>query len=44
MAKRIEAVLTNDPGMGLLRHADAGYDDAIKNSKNWNLNIPMINE
>ena len=44
MAKRIEAVLTNDPGMGLLRHADAGYDDAIKNSKIWNLNIPMINE
>ena len=44
MAKRVEAVLTNDPGMGLLRHADAGYDDAIKNSKNWNLNIPMINE
>ena len=44
MAKRIEAVLTNDPGMGLLRHADAGYDDAIKNSKNWNLNIPMIND
>jgi len=44
MTKRIEAVLTNDPGMGLLRHADAGYDDAIKNSKNWNLNIPMINE
>ena len=26
IAKRIEAVLTNDPGMGLLRHADAGYD------------------
>ena len=44
MGKGIEAVLTNDPGMGLLRHADAGYDDAIKNSKNWNLNIPMINE
>ena len=44
MAKRIEAVLTNDPGMGLLRHADAGYDDAIQNSKKWNINIPMINE
>jgi len=44
MAKRVEAVLTNDPGMGLLRHADAGYDDAIQNSKNWNINIPMINE
>jgi len=28
MAKRIERVLTTDPGMGIIRHADAGYDEA----------------
>ena len=28
-AKKLEAVLTNDPGMGVIRHADAGYDHAI---------------
>jgi len=44
MAKRLECVLNNDPGMGLLRHADAGYEQAIKNSKKWNINIPMVQE
>ena len=44
MAKRVEAVLTNDPGMGILRHADAGYDDAIQNAKDWNVDIPAIDE
>jgi len=28
MAKRIERVLTTDPGMGVIRHVDAGYDEA----------------
>ena len=41
MENRISRVLTNDPGTGVLRHADAGYDDAIKNADNWNINIPM---
>jgi|TARA_B100000929_G_scaffold70265_1_gene53651 urocanate hydratase len=44
MAKRVEAVLTNDPGMGILRHADAGYNDAIQNAKDWNVDIPIIDE
>jgi urocanate hydratase len=30
MAKRIERVLTNDPGIGVVRHADAGYDEALE--------------
>ena len=42
MEKRLEAVLTNDPGTGILRHADAGYEDAIQNAKKWDLDIPMI--
>ena len=42
MEKRLEAVLTNDPGTGILRHADAGYEDAIQNAKKWDVNIPMI--
>ena len=29
-AKRIERVLTTDPGMGIIRHADAGYEEAIE--------------
>ena len=28
-ARRLERVLTTDPGMGVMRHADAGYDEAI---------------
>ena len=41
---RAEAVLTNDPGMGIIRHADAGYDIAINNAKRWNVDIPMLDE
>ena len=42
MDSRLEAVLSNDPKMGLFRHADAGYEDAIENSKEWDINIPML--
>jgi len=42
MEKRVKAVLTNDPGMGILRHADAGYKDAIQNAKDWDVDIPMM--
>lgn len=42
MEKRVKAVLTNDPGMGILRHADAGYEDAIQNAKDWDIDIPMM--
>jgi urocanate hydratase len=39
---RIQRVLTYDPGMGIVRHADAGYDRAIKNAKEWGVKIPML--
>ena len=44
MEKRIMRVLSNDPGLGILRHADAGYEDAISNAKKWDLEIPMGNK
>ena len=43
MEKRIMRVLSNDPGLGILRHADAGYEDAISYAKKWDLEIPMGN-
>ncbi len=42
--ERIERVLTYDPGMGIVRHADAGYERAIKNAKAWGVKIPMLHE
>jgi len=42
MDARLQSVLTNDPGMGLYRHVDAGYDDAIKNAKKWDVDVPMM--
>ena len=40
--KRLERVLTFDPGMGIVRHSDAGYEQAIENAKKWNVKIPML--
>lgn len=40
--ERLERVLTYDPGMGIIRHADAGYEQAIENAKMWNVKIPML--
>lgn len=40
--KRLLRVLTYDPGMGIVRHADAGYDRAISNANNFGINIPML--
>ena len=40
--ERLERVLTYDPGMGVMRHADAGYDQAIENAMKWNVKIPML--
>ncbi len=40
--ERLERVLTYDPGMGIMRHADAGYKQAIDNAKKWNIKIPML--
>ena len=39
---RLERVLTYDPGMGIVRHADAGYTEAIANAKKWGVDVPMI--
>jgi urocanate hydratase len=39
--RRLERVLTSDPGMGVLRHADAGYSRAIEFAKEHNVTIPM---
>ena len=41
MARRIERVLTNDPGIGVARHADAGYQEAIEFAERAGLKIPM---
>ena len=40
-AERIERVLTNDPALGVLRHADAGYEEAIDCAAAHDLEIPM---
>ena len=39
--ERIRRVLYNDPLMGIFRHADAGYDDAIRCAAEQGVNIPM---
>jgi urocanate hydratase len=41
MAKRIERVLTNDPGIGVARHVDAGYDEAKEFAQEKGIKIPM---
>ena len=41
-AKRLERVLWNDPGTGVMRHADAGYDIAVACAKEQGLKLPMI--
>lgn len=40
--KRIERVLTYDPGMGIARHVDAGYERAVENAKKFKIKIPMM--
>lgn len=39
---KLSRVLKTDPGMGIVRHADAGYDEAIKAAKKHNIKIPML--
>jgi urocanate hydratase len=39
--RRLERVLTSDPGMGVLRHADAGYSRAIEFADKNGIKIPM---
>ena len=42
MRERLERVLTNDPGMGVIRHADAGYETAIGTARREGVRIPML--
>ena len=41
-ARRVERVLWNDPGTGVMRHADAGYEEAIECAREQGLNLPML--
>ena len=43
-AERLQRVLTNDPGTGIVRHADAGYEEAIQTAKAKGIKIPMIQQ
>ena len=43
-AKRLERVLTCDPGLGVVRHADAGYEKAIETAKASGIKMPMLKE
>jgi urocanate hydratase len=38
--KRLERVLTSDPGMGVIRHADAGYDEAVACASEKHVHVP----
>jgi len=42
MSIRAKRVLTNDPATGIIRHADAGYEDAIDNAIKWGVDIPSL--
>jgi urocanate hydratase len=43
-ARRLERVLTCDPGTGVMRHADAGYDEAIATARQRGVDLPMIDQ
>ena len=42
--ERIARVLFNDPATGVMRHADAGYEEAINCAKENDLNLPFLNK
>ena len=41
-ARKLERVLTSDPGMGVVRHVDAGYERAIEVARERGVRIPML--
>jgi urocanate hydratase len=43
-AKRLNRVLTNDPGLGVARHVDAGYEEAEKTAREKEIKIPLLGE
>ena len=40
--KRLRRVLRNDPGSGVMRHADVGYEEAIQSARENGLDLPML--
>ena len=42
MGERLRRVLTTDPGTGVMRHADAGYPEAIEKAKESGIDLPMV--
>jgi urocanate hydratase len=42
MRERLQRVLTNDPGLGVVRHADAGYDIAIRTAREQGIRMPIL--
>jgi len=43
-AQKLERVLTTDPGTGVMRHADAGYERAIEVARERGVRIPMLED
>ena len=43
-ARRLNRVLTNDPGLGVARHVDAGYEEAVETAHEKGINIPMLDK
>jgi urocanate hydratase len=41
-AERLERVLTTDPGTGVMRHVDAGYEEAVETAREEGIRIPML--
>lgn len=41
-ARRLNRVLTNDPGIGVARHVDAGYDEAVETAREKGVKVPML--
>jgi urocanate hydratase len=42
MATRLQRVLTSDPGTGVMRHADAGYPEAVEKARETGIDLPMV--
>jgi urocanate hydratase len=42
-SRRLNRVLTNDPGLGVARHVDAGYEEALETAREKGINVPMLN-
>ena len=43
-ARRLNRVLTNDPGLGVARHVDAGYEEAVETAVKKGISVPMLKE